>query len=45
MGTTHAYAWYQHHPQCKDILDEHVGEGVSCQKIRAQIFPNMESLD
>lgn len=25
-----AYAWYQRHPQFKDILDEHTGEGVSC---------------
>lgn len=26
-----AYAWYQRHPQFKDILDEHTGEGVSCR--------------
>lgn len=28
---SYAYAWYQRHPQYKDILDEHAGEGVSCQ--------------
>lgn len=26
-----AYAWYQRHPQFKDILDEQTGEGVSCR--------------
>lgn len=26
-----SYAWYQRHPKYKDILDEHAGEGVSCQ--------------
>lgn len=25
-----AYAWYQRHPQFKDILDGRTGEGVSC---------------
>lgn len=25
-----AYAWYQRHPQFKDILDERTGEGISC---------------
>lgn len=28
---SYAYVWYQRHPQYKDILDEHTGEGVSCQ--------------
>ncbi len=28
---SYAWAWYQKRPQFKDILDEHAGEGVSCQ--------------
>ncbi len=28
---SYAWAWYQKHPQFTDILDEHAGEGVSCQ--------------
>ncbi len=28
---SYAWAWYQRHPQFSDILDEHAGEGVSCQ--------------
>ncbi len=28
---SYAWAWYQRHPQFNDILDEHAGEGVSCQ--------------
>ncbi len=28
---SYAWGWYQRHPQFKDILDEHAGEGVSCQ--------------
>jgi len=28
---SYAWAWYQRHPEHKHILDDHAGEGVSCQ--------------
>lgn len=28
---SYAYAWCERHPQWAHVLDEHMGEGVSCQ--------------
>lgn len=28
---SYAWAWYQRHPEFNDLLDDHAGEGVSCQ--------------